>query len=143
MRVGGTTSIGIRDYRRPTSRSTHANVGLDIDVSLRHAEVSLRVEDCAGLYQLSKVYLPRHEEVTDPTLQSSLDPEEEHFKPLFREDFWYFNGLHVDGDSQSGELNFDTLSNLLEQVRPHCGSILCLSVVDFCFKSILSFGAGP
>lgn len=114
LKITGVASVVIKNDRRPTSAPTESV--LDVDVSLRHIGIALGVVDCAGLYQLSKVYFPRREKPGAPLVEDRVVPEEDHAKPLFREHFWYLNGQQAGGELQSKELNFNTLSHLLEQV---------------------------
>lgn len=114
MRIGGTGCVVIKYGRNQPSDPMPADV-LDVDVSLRHAEITLGKDECAGLCALSSAYLTLAEQpavgvVKDAAAAVATKP----VKPLFREDFWYFEG---DGNSTSGDLNFDTLSGLLEQVN--------------------------
>ncbi|CBN78544.1 ATG2 Autophagy-related protein homolog [Ectocarpus siliculosus] len=92
VRIGGTGCVLIKQGRKPQLGSAPADVVLDVDVSLRHADITLGMDECT--------------EVLDTAVATKP------VKPLFREDFWYFEG---DNDNGSGELNFDTLSGLLEQ----------------------------
>lgn len=113
--MGGKGCVVIKHERRIGS-STPADVVLDVDVSLRHADVTLCAQDCAGMCTLSSAYIAKVEqpvaEVAEDVPVVTVSP----VKPLFREDFWYFDGLPPSGENISGELNFDTLSGLLEQV---------------------------
>lgn len=115
MRIGGTGCVVIKHGRKPQLESTPADVVLDVDVSLRHAEITLGTDECTGLCALSSAYLTR---VGQPAVGvakgASTAVATKPIKPLFREDFWYFEG---DSNSTSSELNFDTLSGLLEQVN--------------------------
>lgn len=90
-------------------------VELDVDVSFRHINVTIGAEDCKGLLQLSKLYLPQENVGGASPVEVHGDSMDEHVKPLFREKFWYFSGLQAN-EAYAEELNFDTLSNLLEQV---------------------------
>lgn len=118
MRIGGPTCILIKQDRRPSLGLTAADTVLDIDVSLRHAEVTLGAKDCANLCLLSSAYLTREENVKTAVAEEVYEIKDSHTKPLFREDFWYFDGLQAPDEANSRELNFDTLSHLLEQVKP-------------------------
>lgn len=112
LRIGGTGSIVIKHCRKPQLGSL-GDVVLDVDVSLRHADVTLGIDECAGLGALLAAYLTRAEE---PTVDIATDVSTvgtKPIKPLFREDFWYFEG---NSNNSSSDLNFDTLSSLLEQV---------------------------
>lgn len=115
MRIGGTGCVVIKHGRKPKLDPTPADVALDIDVSLRQAQITLGTDECAGLCALSSAYITLAEQpavgvADDVSTAVATKPA----KPLFREDFWYFES---DGKSTSGELNFDTLSGLLEQVK--------------------------
>lgn len=115
MKIGGTGCVVIKHGRKPQLDPTSADVVLDVDVSLRHAEITLGTDECAGLYALSSAYLTLVEQpavgiAKDVSTAVATKP----VQSLFRENFWYFEG---DGNSTSGELNFDTLSGLLEQVN--------------------------
>lgn len=111
LRIGGTGCVMIKHARKPPLGSP-GDVVLDIDVSLRHADVTLGTEECTGLCALVAAYVTRVEE---PTVNVATDVPvgTKPIKPLFREDFWYFEG---NSNSTSSDLNFDTLSGLLEQV---------------------------
>lgn len=117
--MNGTSSIVIKQGRRPQLNSTPRDDMLDIDVSLRHAELSLATEDCACLRMLSSSYLPRSEGLATVKNKEETLVSDNNIPLLFREDFWYFDGLTPPGDDSSytsSELNFDTLSRLLDQV---------------------------
>lgn len=118
MRVGATGCIVIKHDKRPQPGSTPAEVVLDVDVSLRHADITLSADDCTSLCALSSAYLTRVKQpvavVTEETPAVGHAPT----KPLFREDFWYFEGFPAAGENNSSELNFDTLSGLLGKVSP-------------------------
>lgn len=123
-RMNGTSFIVIKQGCRRQINSTPRDNMLDIDVSLRHVlELSLASEDCACLRTLSSSYLT----YTTTTYTIRGENKEEalvldkngSIPLLFREDFWYFDGLTPPGDNSSytsSELNFDTLSRLLDQV---------------------------
>lgn len=117
MKMGGTGCIGIKHDRRPPLGSMPADAVLDIDVSLRHAGVTLGVDDCAGLCTLLSAYLTRVEGPVADVAEDLSVISDSPARDLFREDFWYFDGLPSAGETHSGELNFDTLSGLLEQVK--------------------------
>lgn len=89
---------------------------MDVDVSLRHIDVTMSIADCTGLCKLSSVYSTHLEESTPAAADHVPDTKGTLVKPLFREDFWYFDSPQVSGDADSRELNFDSLSSLLEQV---------------------------
>ncbi|CAM9146425.1 unnamed protein product [Ectocarpus fasciculatus] len=114
IKIGGTGCVLIKQGRKPQLGSAPADVVLDVDVSLRHADITLGLDECTGLYALSSAYLARTEQPAEDVATEVLDTAvaTKPAKPLFREDFWYFEG---DNDNGSGELNFDTLSGLLEQ----------------------------
>lgn len=81
----------------------------------------MAAEDCAYLRTLSSAYLTRSEGLaTEKAKKEALVLDDNGTIPLlFREDFWYFHGLTPPGDNSSytsSELNFDTLSRLLDQV---------------------------
>ena len=123
--MNGTSSIVIKHDRRPQPGSAPPKGVVDIDVSLRHADIYLGAEDCAGLRTLSSAYLIRADQpVVDSASAQEGSPVADinaintTIQPLFREDFWYLDGLTpLDySSSSSSELNFDTLSMLLEQV---------------------------
>lgn len=115
VRIGGTGCVLIKQGRKPQQGSAPADVVLDVDASLRHADITLGMDECTGLYALSSAYLARIEQPAEDVATEVVDTAvaTKPVKPLFREDFWYFEG---DNDNGSGELNFDTLSGLLEQV---------------------------
>ncbi|CAM9374638.1 unnamed protein product [Scytosiphon promiscuus] len=114
MRVGGSGCVVIKQGRDPQARAVPADAVLDVDVSLRHAEVSLGADECTGLLALSSAYAARVEQPVEVVAEEDSAPvvATKPVKPLFREDFWYFD---ADNNSSSSELNFDTLSGLLEQ----------------------------
>lgn len=123
LRIGGTGSVVIKHCRKPQLGSP-GDVVLDVDVSLRHADVTMGTDECTGLCAMVAAYLTRAEE---PTVDVAIDVatvRTKPIKPLFREDFWYFEG----SSKTSSDLNFDTLSSLLEQVICFCqdGSPLLL-----------------
>lgn len=112
LRIGGTGSVVLKHCRKPQLGSP-GDVVLDVDVSLRHADVLLGTDECTDLCKLLAAYLARAEK---PTVDLGIDVsiiETTPIKPLFHEDFWYFEGS---SNNSSGDLNFDTLSSLLEQV---------------------------
>lgn len=112
LRIDGTGSVVIKLCRKPQLGSP-GDVVLDVDVSLRQADVTLGTDECTGLCTLMTAYLIRAEE---PTVDINTDVSSvvtKPIKPLFREDFWYFEGS---SNNTSGDLNFGTLSSLLEQV---------------------------
>lgn len=111
LRISGTTCILIKHDHRPASGLARADAVLDIDVSLRHIDVTMGVTECAGFCKLSSAYLPHVEESSPLVIDNVPDVKTSPIKPLFREDFWY-----LDSDTHSRELSFDSLSNLLEQV---------------------------
>lgn len=115
VRIGGTGCVLIKQGRKPQLGSAPTDVVLDVDVSLRHADITLGMDECIGLYSLSSAYVARIEQPAEDVVTEVLDiaVATKPVKPLFREDFWYFEG---DNDNGSGELNFDTLSDLLGQV---------------------------
>lgn len=115
FKISSPTSIAMKKKEKRSTSRLAPIVELDVDVSFRHINVSLGAEDCEGLLQLSKLYLPpENADVASPveTHEGSMG---ERVKPLFREEFWYFSGLQAN-EAHSEELNFDTLSSLLEQV---------------------------
>lgn len=116
MRVGGTGCVVIKQGRDPQARAVPADAVLDVDVSLRHADVTLGMDECVGLFALSSAYVARVEQPVEDIAVEVSTPAvaAKPVKPLFREDFWYFDG---DNNNSSSELNFDTLSGLLEQVN--------------------------
>lgn len=114
MRIGGTGCVVIKYGRKPLLDPMPTDVVLDVDISLRHAGITLGKDECAGLCALSSAYLTFAEQPAVGAVKDASAPvATKPVKPLFHEDFWYFEG---DGNSSSGELNFDTLSGLLEQV---------------------------
>lgn len=116
VKMGGSGCILIKQDRRPRSGPTTKEPVLDIDVSLRHVDITFGVAECIGLCALLDAYLPRKEQLLVDVVENNSTVVDTLVKPLFREDFWYFDGLPAAGDSVSGELNFDTLSDLLEKV---------------------------
>lgn len=113
LRIDGTGCITIKHSRKPQLGPTTGDVVLDVDVSLRHAGVALGTDTCTDLCALVSGYLT-HAEQPAVNLAKDVSPVGTRpNKPLFREDFWYFEG---DGNGSSSELNFETLSRLLEQV---------------------------
>lgn len=117
MRTSGTTCVLIKHDRRPPLGLSPTDAVLDVDVTVRHIDVTLGVGDCNGLCKLLSAYLPELEEPATALAEDTFDVKDSPVKPLFREDFWYFDGLHGSGDSHSRDLNFDSLSILLEQVN--------------------------
>lgn len=115
--MGGTGCVVIKHDRRPPSGSMPADAVLDIDVSLRHAGITLGAEDCAGLCALSSAYLTRVEQPMADDAEDVSVISDSPARDMFREDFWYFDGLPSASEAHSSELNFDTLSGLLEQVK--------------------------
>lgn len=117
VHVGGTGSVFIKHGRRPKLGSTPGDGVLDIDVSLRHADIALGADECAGLCALTSAY---HTNVGQPAAIDPLNVPTVAARPvkaLFREDFWYVNASPAACKNGAGELDFDTLSDLLEQVN--------------------------
>ncbi len=114
LRIDGTGCVAIKHSRTPQLGSTPGDVELDVDVSLRHAGVTLGTNECTDLCALVSGYLTHAEEPAVNLAKDVSPVVTRPNKPLFREDFWYFEG---DGNGSSSELNFDTLSRLLEQVN--------------------------
>lgn len=125
MRISGPTCILIKHDRRPTLGLAPPDAVLDIDVSLRHIDVTMGVAECAGLCKLSSAYLTHVEESTARVAGGVPEVKASPIKPLFRENFWYLDGPHVPGDTHSRELSFDSLSNLLEQVKCSTNDCRC------------------
>lgn len=117
LRAGGTGSVAIKHCRKPQLGSP-GDVVLDVDVSLRHADVTLATNDCTRLCTLLAAYLTLAEEPTVDIATDVVAVGTKPIKPLFREDFWYFEG---NSNNTSSDLNFDTLSSLLEQVTYFAG----------------------
>lgn len=114
LRIDGTGYVAIKHSRKPQLAPTPGDVELDVDVSLRHAGVTLGANECTDLWALVSGYLT-HAEQPAVNLDKDISPVATRpTKPLFREDFWY---VEDDGNGSSSELNFDTLSRLLEQVN--------------------------
>lgn len=112
LKIGGTGCVVIKHCREQQLGSP-GDVVLDVDVSLRHADVTLGTDECTGLCALLTAYLTRVEE---PAVDVAIDVSTlgtKPIKPMFHEDFWYFEG---NSSNNSSDLNFDTLSGLLEQV---------------------------
>lgn len=99
---------------------TPADVVVDVDVSLRRADITLRADECAGLCALLSAYVVRLDQPVVYAPEALPTVADNPIKPLFREDFWYFDGLRAVGENSSCELNFDILSGLLEQVKGNC-----------------------
>lgn len=118
LRISGTGSVVIKHGRRPQLGSTPGDGVLDIDVSLRHADVALGADECAGLCALTSAYLRNVGQAvaTDP-LHAPTVAARPPVKALFREDFWYVNASSAADKNGAGELDFNTLSDLLEQVN--------------------------
>lgn len=112
LKIGGTGSVVIKHCRKPQLGSP-GDVVLDVDVSLRHADVTLGTDECTGLCALLAAYFTHVEESAVDIATDESAAETKPIKPLFREDFWYFEGS---SNNTSRDLNFDTLSGLLEQV---------------------------
>ena len=113
LRIDGTGCVAIKHSRKPQLGPTSGDVALDVDISLRHAGVTLGTDECTDLCALVSEYRTRAEQPAVSLAKDVSPVSTKPVKPLFREDFWYFEG---DGNISSSELNFDTLSRLLEQV---------------------------
>lgn len=117
VRVSGTGSVVIKHGRRPKLGSSPGDGVLDVDVSLRHADMALGADECAGLCVLASAYLKNSGQPAAAGPEDMPTVAAKPAKALFREDFWYVNASSAAGKNGSGELDFDTLSDLLEQVN--------------------------
>lgn len=117
MKMGGTGCIVIKHDTRPLLGPALAVPVLDVDISLRQAEFAISADVCVGLHALSSTYLNSLERPAINALED-VPPvvADIPIQSLFCEEFWYLDDLPSAGESCSKELNFDTLSSLLEQV---------------------------